>query len=55
MPFLSILTEDELAIMQNYLIPKQFPAQACILKEGDPGDGCFIIDEGTVRLEAQFV
>ncbi len=55
MPFLSILTEDELAIMQNYLIPKQFSAQECILKEGDPGDGCFIIDEGTVRLEVKNV
>ena len=33
----------------------QFPRNSCIIEEGEPGDGCYIIDEGTIRLELKNV
>jgi acetaldehyde dehydrogenase/alcohol dehydrogenase len=51
MPFLHILQDEEFAPFEKYLLPVQFPHNTCIIREGDPGDGCYIIDEGTVRLE----
>jgi len=53
MSFLSELQGEELAIFEKYVSSAQFPRNSCILHEGDPGDGCYIIDEGTVRLEIQ--
>jgi acyl-CoA reductase-like NAD-dependent aldehyde dehydrogenase len=55
MPFLSALQGEELAILEEYVLPVQFPRNSCILREGDPGDGCYIIDEGTIRLELKNV
>ena len=55
MSFLSALQGEELAIFEKYVSPVQFPRNSCIIREGDPGDGCYIIDEGTVRLELQHV
>jgi len=51
MAFLSVLTDKELAIFEKYASPVQFPKNSCIIEEGEPGDGCYIIDEGTIRLE----
>ncbi|MDY6912573.1 MAG: aldehyde dehydrogenase family protein, partial [Chloroflexota bacterium] len=48
---LSALQGEELAIFEKYVSPVQFPHDSCIIREGDPGDGCYIIDEGTIRLE----
>lgn len=54
MPFLDILKEEELGgVLQKYLVPVRFPRDACIMRQGDPGEGCYIIDEGTVRLEVR--
>lgn len=47
MSFLSAVQGEERAILEKYFLPVQFPRNACILREGDPGDGCFIIDDGT--------
>jgi len=55
MSFLSALQSEELAIFEKYLLPVQFTRNSCILREGDPGDGCYIIDEGTIRLELKNV
>jgi len=55
MSFVSALQGEELAVFEKYLLPTQFPRGACIMNEGDPGDGCYIIDEGTVRLELKNV
>jgi acyl-CoA reductase-like NAD-dependent aldehyde dehydrogenase len=55
MSFLSALQGEELTIFEKYVSPVQFPRNSCIIREGDPGDGCYIIDEGTVRLELQHV
>jgi acetaldehyde dehydrogenase / alcohol dehydrogenase len=54
MSFLDILRLDELGgVLENYLVPVQFPQNTCIMHQGDKGEGCYIIDEGTVRLEVR--
>lgn len=54
MSLLNILQEEELGgIMENYLVPVQFTKNTCIMHQGDLGEGCYIIDEGTVRLEVR--
>ena len=55
MSFLSALQGEEIAVFEKYLVPTQFPLGACIMVEGDPGDGCYIVDEGVVRLELKNV
>lgn len=51
MSFLNVLQPEELAVAEAYLQRIHFPQDACILKEGDPGDGCYIVDQGEIRLE----
>lgn len=53
MPFLNELKEEDLEILQEYMEDIQFPKDSLIMREGDPGDGCYIIDEGIIRLEIQ--
>ncbi|MFC1910113.1 aldehyde dehydrogenase family protein [Chloroflexota bacterium] len=54
MSFLSILQADELGgVLERYLEPVQFPKNTCIMRQGDIGEGCYIIDEGIVRLEVK--
>lgn len=54
MSFLNILQADELGgALEKYLVPVQFPRNTCIMRQGDQGEGCYIIDEGTVRLEVK--
>ena len=54
MSLLNSLQEEELGgIMENYLVPVQFTKNTCIMHQGDLGEGCYIIDEGTVRLEVR--
>jgi len=55
MSFLTQLQGEELAIFEKYISHVQFPRDSCILREGEPGDGCYIIDEGTVRIELKNV
>ncbi len=47
------LSSDEQKILQQYLEPVRFAAGTHLFEEGSPGDGCYIIDEGEVRLEVQ--
>lgn len=51
MPLFDSLSKEELEILLSFVKPVVFPKDACILKQGDPGDGCYYIDEGDVRLE----
>lgn len=54
MSFLDILREEELGgVLERYLVPVQFPHNTCIIREGDLGEGCYVIDEGIVRLEVR--
>lgn len=45
------LSEEEQAQFDEYLSFVSFQKGNCIMSEGDPGDGCYFIDEGRVRLE----
>jgi acyl-CoA reductase-like NAD-dependent aldehyde dehydrogenase len=55
MSFLSALQGEEIVVFEKYLVPTEFLRGACIMVEGDPGDGCYIVDEGVVRLELKNV
>jgi acetaldehyde dehydrogenase/alcohol dehydrogenase len=43
--------EDESAALAQYARQVSFPTGTCIFKAGSPGDCCYFIDEGRVRLE----
>jgi len=51
MSFLNVLQESETAVLNGYFHAVKFPKGACIIREGDPGEGCYFIDEGEVRAE----
>jgi len=51
MPYESSLNDQELSVFNTYVKEINFPHGARIIKQGDPGDGCYIIDKGKVRLE----
>lgn len=51
MQYFSTLTLDEIKIMVDYLEDANFSEGECIVKEKDPGDGCYLIESGYVRLE----
>jgi acetaldehyde dehydrogenase / alcohol dehydrogenase len=39
--------------LEVFLQPVSFPKGSCIMREGDPGDGVYVIDVGEVRVEAR--
>lgn len=49
--FFSQLDPRAQAAVARYLEPMRFPKGECLMREGDPGDGCYLVDEGEVRLE----
>lgn len=54
MSFLNILQSEELGgVLEKYLVPVEFPRNTCIMREGDLGEGCYVIDEGIIRLEVK--
>jgi CRP-like cAMP-binding protein len=53
MSFLDSLTPSECAIVDQYLHLHHFSKGDLILRQADPGDGCYLIDEGEVRLELE--
>jgi acyl-CoA reductase-like NAD-dependent aldehyde dehydrogenase len=55
MHFLNSLSATEWSVMERFLKAVVFPKGACILTQGDPGDGCYLIDAGEVRLELEHV
>jgi acyl-CoA reductase-like NAD-dependent aldehyde dehydrogenase len=48
---LDILKPEEQDILDGYVEPVEFEADAVIFTAGQEGDGCYVIDEGEVRLE----
>ena len=46
-----IFAEDAAAALARHARPVEFPAGTCIFKAGSPGDCCYLIDEGRVRIE----
>lgn len=53
MTFLDSLAPTERTIIESYMHPVQFQQGDTILRQGDPGDGCYLIDQGEVRLELE--
>jgi acyl-CoA reductase-like NAD-dependent aldehyde dehydrogenase len=53
MSFLDSLNPTDRSIVDQYLHPLRFLKDDLILRQGDPGDGCYLIDEGEVRLELE--
>ncbi len=51
MTFLDSLSPADRATVQSYFQPVSFPKDACIMELGEPGNGCYFIDNGEVRLE----
>ncbi len=51
MPYSSSLNDQEVSVFNKYVTEINFPRGARIIKQGDPGDGCYIIGTGKVRLE----
>lgn len=45
------LDANDKQILEEYLRPIRFPKGSCLVREGDPGDGCYFIDSGEIRLE----
>lgn len=48
------LSDEERATLSRYMEEARFAEGECIFRMGATGDGCFIIDEGHVRLEVEF-
>jgi len=51
MTFLQALDKEDMAVVKQSLEAVEFSAESCIMEQGDEGNGCYFIDEGTVRVE----
>jgi CRP/FNR family transcriptional regulator, cyclic AMP receptor protein len=49
----SELSAEELEKVARVAVPRSYPAGSIILREGDPGDTCYIIRSGTARVVRQ--
>jgi acetaldehyde dehydrogenase/alcohol dehydrogenase len=48
---LDALTATDRPVLMQYLRTVRFRSGQCIFRAGSPGDGCYVIEEGDVRLE----
>jgi CRP-like cAMP-binding protein/sulfopyruvate decarboxylase TPP-binding subunit len=48
---LDLMTAEERTIFETYLEEVSFPAGVGVMRQGDPNDGCYVIDSGTARVE----
>lgn len=48
----SALSPEELQVIQSSCLTREFPAGTVIFKEGDPGDGIYLIRDGQVQISA---
>ncbi len=51
MDVLESLTEHEKTVLGGYFEEVVFCPGECVMRQGDPGSGCYVIDSGTVRVE----
>jgi CRP-like cAMP-binding protein len=49
-PIFSGLTEDQLAGLASVAVPRRWSAGEVIFREGDPGDTCYVVQAGSVRV-----
>jgi len=49
----SELSAEELEKVARVAVPRSYPAGSIILREGDPGDTCYILRSGTARVVRQ--
>ena len=52
-PLFSELSEPELEKISRVAVPRRYPAGAVILREGDPGDTCYVLRLGRARVTRQ--
>jgi CRP-like cAMP-binding protein len=49
-PTFTSLSEEELVRIARVTVPRSFPAGSVILREGDPGDTCYVMRSGRARI-----
>src|SRR5919106_6450312 len=52
-PLFSELSEAELERIAQVAIPRSFPRDTRVFHEGDPGDACYIVSQGSCRVTRQ--
>lgn len=49
-PMFSGLSEAELLDLARVAVPRRYPPGQVIFREGDPGDTCFVVESGAVKI-----
>src|SRR5215210_1326863 len=52
-PLFAELSEPELQKIARVAVPRTYPAGTIILREGDPGDTCYVLERGQARVTRQ--
>jgi acyl-CoA reductase-like NAD-dependent aldehyde dehydrogenase len=52
-PPLDTVPDEDLDVLERYVTEVRFAAGACIFMAGDPGDSCYIVDEGVVSVKLE--
>jgi CRP/FNR family transcriptional regulator len=52
-PLFNELTEHDLERIARVAVPRSYPAGTVILREGDPGDTCYVLRGGRARVTRQ--
>src|ERR671930_453244 len=52
-PLFSELSPDELDRIAQVAIPRSYPRETRVFHEGDPGDACYIVSQGSCRVTRQ--
>jgi CRP/FNR family transcriptional regulator, cyclic AMP receptor protein len=52
-PLFAGLSEPELQKIARVAVPRNYPGGTIILREGDPGDTCYVLERGQARVTRQ--
>jgi CRP/FNR family transcriptional regulator len=52
-PLFAELGEPDLQKIARVAVPRTYPAGTIILREGDPGDTCYVLEQGQARVTRQ--
>jgi CRP/FNR family transcriptional regulator len=52
-PLFAELSEPDLQKIARVAVPRNYPAGTIILREGDPGDTCYVLEQGQARVTRQ--